>query len=156
MTRGGSLSGDGPHWAEHKMRRRTILLIGGFLAVMLVATAYFRHAGLPVAVIRVPYCGRFLQNHIGSHIVIRHDGKIRNDLVTRGFGVPPPPPNYHGFWNVLASPKIIRGVSYDTNGAVIARVQDGVGSIATFDEKNGTWKFGSVSNGVPIITNDDE
>ena len=124
--------------------------------MMLMATAYFRHAGLPDVLLRVPYCGRFLQNHIGSHIVIRHDGKVIYDFVTRGFGVPPPPPNYHGFWNVLASPKIIHGVSYDTNGVVIARVQNGVGSMATFDETHGKWQLEAVSNGVLISTNDDE
>jgi len=133
------------------MRRgRATLVIVCVATPLLVGLAYLRHTGLPPRATQVPYIGPFLHNTIGTHTVIRRDGRVLYDFVGRRWYAPPPPPDHAGFWNVLPSPRIVRGESYDTNGVVIASVRGGRGTLAVFNRDGSVRTILKVTEGLPV------
>ena len=137
-----------------KIQRKRALF--GMLAALAIAIAYFRHAGLSKYVTAIPFVGPFLHEHIGTHWVHRMHGRIVYDFVTRGYYQPPPPLGYSGFWNIIPSPRLVRGSCFDTNGQVVASVQNGAGEFALFDKNGELRTIVVVKNGWPAIPDSPE
>jgi len=136
-------------WAQAMVKwgkTQTAVLI--FVVAMLVGVGYLRHTGLPAPMGGWPHVGRFLRDCIGIRMVVRLGGGGMHDFVVRGSYVRPPPPDGSTFWNVMSTWRIVRGESYDTNGAVVASVRNGNGTIAVFHTNGAILAVVPVSNGV--------